>query len=291
MLVTTPALAGNLGDVGMQRARGGFRPASAVDEGPRRRPWSRAGTTTSPFSSSRLEPQAKQSRRADPCRHCVERPALADAFALTADDVQLAAAPLSHVLGMSGVMNASLITGGAVALMERFEASAAFSLLASAGITGVVGAPPMFVALLREAQKAGLCRGYVSQWRAAPRWRRRSRALWKRRFSARCARLRHERSRRWDLGRVGAAPAKAAFGRARISGERVSESSIRHRRAPADRRRGEVPLTSRSVMRGYRSRSKKAPRRWSIPDGWLLTGYIAYLDPRATCSWSTGKRT
>src|SRR4029079_10709610 len=60
--------------------------------------------------------------------------ALADAFALTADDVQLAAAPLSHVLGMSGVMNATLITGGALALTERFEAAAALFFLHSAGV-------------------------------------------------------------------------------------------------------------------------------------------------------------
>ena len=44
---------------------------------------------------------------------------------MSADDVQLAAAPLSHVLGMSGVMNASLLSGGAIALMDRFDAAAA----------------------------------------------------------------------------------------------------------------------------------------------------------------------
>ena len=116
--------------------------------------------------------------------------ALADAFALTADDVQLAAAPLSHVLGMTGVMNASLVTGGAIALMERFEASAAFSLLASAGITGRGGgAADVRRSAARGAEGRGLRRGYVSQWRAVPRSRRRSRALWKRHFSARCAKV------------------------------------------------------------------------------------------------------
>ena len=130
VLVTTPALAGDLGDVGMRVLA--VDPAGlAVDEG-----------ASAPPAVARLDDDAAvliftsgttgDARAAELTHRGIawNARALADAFAMTADDVQLAAAPLSHVLGMTGVMNASLITGGALALMERFDAPAAFSLLA-----------------------------------------------------------------------------------------------------------------------------------------------------------------
>ena len=81
--------------------------------------------------------------------------ALADGLAMGADDVQLAVAPLSHVLGMSGVMNASLLSGGALALMDRFDAAAALETIRRTRTTGVMGAPQMFAALVREARRVG----------------------------------------------------------------------------------------------------------------------------------------
>src|SRR5205823_115803 len=56
--------------------------------------------------------------------------ALAAGFAMSAEDVQLAAAPLSHVLGLSGVLNASLASGGALAPTGRFEAAVGRSRVA-----------------------------------------------------------------------------------------------------------------------------------------------------------------
>ena len=81
--------------------------------------------------------------------------ALARGLALDQHDVLLAVAPLSHVLGMSGVMNASLISGAALSLMERFDAAAALALMTRTATTGVLGAPAMFTALVREARRAG----------------------------------------------------------------------------------------------------------------------------------------
>jgi long-chain acyl-CoA synthetase len=204
--------------------------------------------------------------------------ALADAFAMTADDVQLAAAPLSHVLGMTGVMGASLITGGAVALMDRFDAPAALALLASAGITGVVGAPPMFVALLREAHKAG----------GAPRLR----------FAlAGGAALATEVARSieetfqcalregYGMSEVGGGIAGASLTsprKPRSVGPAFPGSEIRivdvvtHAPLPIGER-GEVQVRSPSVMRGYRL-DEDGTKAVIDADGWLSTGDIGYVD-------------
>jgi long-chain acyl-CoA synthetase len=204
--------------------------------------------------------------------------ALADAFALTADDVQLAAAPLSHVLGMTGVMNASLVTGGAIALMERFEPSAAFSLLGSAGITGVAGAPPMFVALLREAHAAG----------AAPRLRfampggaaiatEVARAVEE---TFQCA-LREG----YGMSEVGGGISGASVERRRktqsvgpaFPGSEIRIVDLATRAALPIGERGEVQVRSPSVMRGYRS-DEDGTKAVVDRDGWLSTGDIGYVD-------------
>ena len=204
--------------------------------------------------------------------------ALADAFAMTADDVQLAAAPLSHVLGMTSVMSASLITGGAVALMERFDAPAALSLLTSARITGVVGAPPMFVALLREAHKAG----------EAPRLR----------FAlAGGAALATEVARSieetfqcalregYGMSEVGGGIAGASLTSPRkpqsvgpaFPGSEIRVVDVATRAPLPIGERGEVQVRSPSVMRGYRA-DEDGTKAVVDRDGWLSTGDIGYVD-------------
>ena len=81
--------------------------------------------------------------------------AFIDAFSLGPDDVQLAAAPFSHVLGMTCIMNGTLVGGGALALVDRFDPVAALALMAKTGTTIAMGAPSMFVALVREARRVG----------------------------------------------------------------------------------------------------------------------------------------
>ena len=46
----------------------------------------------------------------------------ADALALGSDDVMLGAAPFSHVLGQSTGIVSTLLVGGAVSVVQRFEA-------------------------------------------------------------------------------------------------------------------------------------------------------------------------
>ena len=204
--------------------------------------------------------------------------ALADGLAMTAHDVQLAAAPLSHVLGMSGVMNASLVSGGALTLMERFDAPAALRLIARTGTSGVIGAPQMFLALLRQARTAG----------AAPRLR----------FAMTGgAALAPELARAveetfgcaprdgYGMSEVGGGitltPA-AMPTRPRSVGPALPGSELRivdlATRAPLPvGGTGEVAVRSPSVMRGYRG-DDETTRAVLAADGWLLTGDVGYLD-------------
>jgi long-chain acyl-CoA synthetase len=281
VLVTTPELASALGDVGARvlavapTGLGGDAP-SAAPAPPA--PIARRGDDVAVLIfTSGTTGDAKAAELTHGGIAWNAR-ALAHTFALTADDVQLAAAPLSHVLGMTSVMNASLVTGGAVALMERFEASAAFSLLGSAGITGVVGAPPMFVALLREAQAAG----------SAPRLRfamaggaalanEIARAV---EATFRCA-LREGYGMSEVGGGITGAPVTSAR-KPHSVGPAFPGSEIRivdaATRAPlAAGERGEVQVRSPSVMRGYRS-DDEATRAVVDRDGWLSTGDIGYVD-------------
>ena len=204
--------------------------------------------------------------------------ALADGLALTAPDVQLAAAPLSHVLGMSGVMNASLVSGGALTLMERFDAPAALRLIARTGTSGVIGAPQMFLALLREARTAGaapplrfamtggaalapeLARAVEETFGCAPR-------------------------DGYGMSEVGGGitltPA-ALPTRPRSVGPALPGSALRivdlATRAPLPvGGMGEVAVRSPSVMRGYRG-DDETTRAVLAADGWLLTGDVGYLD-------------
>jgi long-chain acyl-CoA synthetase len=71
---------------------------------------------------------------------------------LGTDDVVLGAAPLSHVLGQSGVMNPAIVAGAGVALMSRFEAGAALELMRRSRTTVLLGVPTMCIALLEAAR-------------------------------------------------------------------------------------------------------------------------------------------
>jgi long-chain acyl-CoA synthetase len=70
---------------------------------------------------------------------------------LTTDDVILGAAPLSHVLGQSGVMNPAILAGACVALIDRFDAEMALDLMRHTGTTVLLGVPTMCVGLLQAA--------------------------------------------------------------------------------------------------------------------------------------------
>jgi long-chain acyl-CoA synthetase len=71
---------------------------------------------------------------------------------VTPDDVFLGSAPLTHVLGQSGVMNAAIAARASVALMTRFDTAKALELMQNEGANVILGVPTMCIALLREAE-------------------------------------------------------------------------------------------------------------------------------------------
>lgn len=60
------------------------------------------------------------------------------------DDVGLAAVPLFHVFGLNVALGLSIATGAALVMEERFDPAESLRLVAEAGVTLVIGAPPMF---------------------------------------------------------------------------------------------------------------------------------------------------
>jgi long-chain acyl-CoA synthetase len=163
--------------------------------------------------------------------------------------------------------------------MERFDAAAALRLIIRTGTSGIVGAPQMFLALLREARKADA---------AGPRLR-----FGMAGGAALAADLSgaveetfgcavHDGYGMSEVGGgitltpIGASPRPGSVGPALPGSElRIVDPTTRAPLRVGDR--GEVAVRSPSVMRGYRG-DDKGTRAVLDPDGWLLTGDIGYLD-------------
>jgi len=204
--------------------------------------------------------------------------ALAQGFVLGPSDVQLAVAPLSHVLGMQGVMNATLTTGGTVVLVERFEPLAVLRLMSRTQTTGLMGAPSMFSTLVRAARQEG----------SPPRLRfaHGGGAPFPSELAATVAEVFGCVVREgYGMSEVGGGishtpldrSAKAhSVGRAFPGSElRVVDRVARTLLAPGER--GEVQVKSPSVMRAYRG-DAEATRAALDDERWLATGDLGYLD-------------
>jgi long-chain acyl-CoA synthetase len=70
---------------------------------------------------------------------------------LTERDVLLGAAPFSHIFGLAGILNPTLVSGACIALLPRFDAEAALTLMQREGSEVFLGVPSMCIALLRAA--------------------------------------------------------------------------------------------------------------------------------------------
>ncbi len=76
----------------------------------------------------------------------------AEALAFGPADVVLGAAPFSHVLGQSTGLIATLATGGAVAVVPRFDPVETLDLMVATGTTVLLGVPTMCIALCAAAR-------------------------------------------------------------------------------------------------------------------------------------------
>jgi len=75
-----------------------------------------------------------------------------DALALGPDDVMLGAAPFSHVLGQSTGIVSTLLVGGAISVVRRFEAEQTLATMTRTGTTILLGVPTMCIALCQAAR-------------------------------------------------------------------------------------------------------------------------------------------
>ena len=78
-----------------------------------------------------------------------------DGLGLREDDVLFGAAPLAHVFGMSGCMNAAISARACLALVARYDPSAALETIEHEGVTVFMGVPAMCASLLAAADAAG----------------------------------------------------------------------------------------------------------------------------------------
>ena len=85
--------------------------------------------------------------------------AVAGALGITEADVLFGAAPLSHVFGMTGCMNAAVHVGACLALVERFDAPSALETIEREGVSVFMGVPVMLAALLRASDELGRAPG------------------------------------------------------------------------------------------------------------------------------------
>lgn len=72
----------------------------------------------------------------------------------TSEDVAFAALPLFHSFGQTCIQNGTLGAGGAVVLLPRFDAEAAFQLIQKHRITVFAGVPTMYFAMLHFPRAA-----------------------------------------------------------------------------------------------------------------------------------------
>lgn len=78
---------------------------------------------------------------------------------MTADDVVLCVLPLFHIYALNATLGMVARTASTIVLTERFDAAQALAAIPRHGVTNVAGAPPMYIAWLREAGLAQSLQG------------------------------------------------------------------------------------------------------------------------------------
>ncbi len=192
--------------------------------------------------------------------------------------VALCALPLFHSFGQTVAHNAVLMSGGAVALLRRFEERAAAEAIARHGVTFFAGVPTMYIGLRRAAGALGVrlagVRLCVSGGAPMP-------VEVLRGFEAE-----HGVTIRESYGLSETSPV-ASFNRldrpARPGSIGVPIEGVEFRLAADDgaileepAARGEILIRGPNVMKGYHRRPEATAE--AIQDGWLRTGDIARRD-------------
>jgi long-chain acyl-CoA synthetase len=190
-----------------------------------------------------------------------------EARALTQDDRVFAVLPISHILGLTGVLIGSLLAGASVHLVTRFDPAAAMRALKQDGLSVMIGTPSMYAMLTEYAVRKSA--GKIP----APR-------------------LRLISSAGAPLDMATKTSAEAAFGRTLHNGYGITECAPTITLTPLDAPRGdcgigrllpgvearlvndELHVRSPGVMKGY----YRAPAETAAAidaDGWFKTGDLA----------------
>ena len=196
---------------------------------------------------------------------------------LRVEDVVLGAAPLSHVLGLSSGVTATLAAGASVLLVTRFEAAATLDVMARTGTTVFLGVPAMCISLCAAARSASalppLRIAHAGGAAVAVDTARELEATFG------CAVLEG-----YGLTEMSGVATLHSWGQERkaasvgtpLPGTEVRIVSLAGDVLPAGEV-GEVEFLGPTVTAGY-WRDAEATAAAIGPDGWLATGDLGYLD-------------
>jgi long-chain acyl-CoA synthetase len=196
-------------------------------------------------------------------------------MALTADDVVLAALPLSHSFGLNGALLAPLLAGAAIRLVERFVAEDVAALLVAERVTVLPAVATMFRRLLDvpkfsggKALRLGVSGAAPCPWELAREWRTRTGVRIVRGYGM------TELFRPLSYRAADATDLPDAVGRA-VPG--VEARVVDDDGAPlAAGEVGELWIRSPAVMNGYLGGPEDT--RAVLGDGWFRTGDLASID-------------
>jgi long-chain acyl-CoA synthetase len=204
-------------------------------------------------------------------------------FPLKEDDIALGVLPYFHIYGMTAAMNAPLYSGGTIVLLPRFEVEAVMETIQKERVTSFCGVPTMYIAVINHPKVARFSlktvRGCISGGAALPG------------------------AVREGFARITGGTLVEGYGLSEASpvthcnpigeGTSAREGSIgvpfpftdskivdledRTKEVPQGEP-GELAVMGPQVMNGYWNNTAETQAVLS-PDGWLLTGDIAKMDP------------
>ena len=204
-----------------------------------------------------------------------------DLVAMRSDDVSLVGLPLFHCYAQTAQMNAALLCGSSLSLLERFEPERALRLMAAQRVTLFCGVPTMYWSLLQAPAEGaaildrlsahlrlGCCGGASMPEAIIREFRERCRIPILEGYGL------SETSAMTTFNQLHFEPRIGSVGKP-VWGVNVRVVGKDRDPLPAGER-GEIEVQGHSVMQGYLNRPELTARK--LRDGWLRTGDIGRWD-------------
>jgi long-chain acyl-CoA synthetase len=192
----------------------------------------------------------------------------------------LAALPLFHIFANSAVLNRSLMSGGTLYLLARFDAGEALAVIRRGRMTDLCGVPAMFQAMIDHPDVAKTNFDSVQQCFSGGAAMT---AVLKERFEATTGARVLEGYGLTETSGVVAVNPFVGETRAGTVGLPLPATEIRitdgekPERVLADGETGELQIKGPQVMVGYWQAAVEAPD--PLPGGWLRTGDLGFVEP------------